>query len=451
MVGVMMLGLFLLLAAGVSLFFQAVLKQEYEEDGTAALYTLRAFVDNIPDKAIEIDALDQQVGRLLDEWGASYLIYPVPGSKDNYLATHKFGPEVMSSQLLDTVLKRGHIWRWKQSAQVLRPESNGAPRIAIEEIPGAGKYMDFSTTIEGRQVHIGYSESVTLASIRSYLMVDILGIAGIFFAGLSALYFILRRQFAGLDQLIGYARKLGRREFTAFCPVNEQGELGVIAGALQSAAGDLRATYDQLDEASRHNSEVEAEALRQVSSLHGMIDLAAEGIAFTSARGEMILVNELFCSLVRMSEEELLGQTFGEIGLEGVGSLIASVVGRLNAVEELEIDMPGGRIGHFSVCAAAPQGPSPAWSGVVVVREVSSEQRGEEVIGDRLRSLLDSLADRASTIVGLSPVARQHFNEVHALVPDEEAALQEMERVLSHIEERSGRLLHILERSSNGS
>lgn len=443
-VGILALGLFLLLAAGVTFFFENVVKRGNEAHGETALYTARAFVDHLPPE-VSSDSVSSALGQFLDQWGAAYLVYPASTEGSTYLVTHRFGSLVSTPQLLDQVLRQGHLWLWKPPAQVVKQGGEGQVRIVMDDIQGVGRYLDYSTSINGKQVHIGFSENAILASIRSYLLVEILGIAGILFLGIVALYFVLRGQFAALDQLIGYARRLGRREFTAFCPVNEQGELGVIAGALQNAAGDLRATYDQLEEAAKKSSEMEAEAKCQVSYLHGIVDLCSEGIAFTSGAGEMVMVNPVFCSLMRMGEEELLGQSFADIGLEPVGRLIAGSMGHSEQRQQIEIDLPGGRVGRFSVCATSPKqaGHPASWSGVVVVREVSGEVRGERVVAERLEGLLSSLAEHARTIAGLGPVMRQHYQEVAS----QDATILEMGEVLDRLEKRGGGLLTRLDAS----
>jgi PAS domain-containing protein len=442
-VGIFIFGLFLLLAAGASFFFDLVVKKGDVGHGVAALYTARAFVDHMP-AGVSPESVNSALSQFLGQWGAAYVVYPSSADDQTYLVAHGLGSTVVTSQLLDQVLRRGHLWLWKRPVKVIRQGGEGQPRIVMDNIQGEGRFLDYSTVVGGREVHVGFSENAILAGIRPYLVIEILGIALILLLGIALLYFVLRRQFASLDQLVGYARKLGRREFTAFCPVNEQGELGVIAGALQTAAGDLRATYDQLEEAAKRSSVLEAEALRQVSYLHGIVDLCSEGVAFTSAVGEMILVNSAFCSLMRMSEEELVGQSFADIGLGPIGDLIVGSVGSGNRPQQVEIDLPGGRIGRFSVCATSPhqEGHPISWSGVVVVREVSGELQGERVIAERLAALLSSSTEHARTIAGLGPVIRQHCQAAAS-----EEGRDQINGILNQIEQRGVELLSLLDKS----
>lgn len=399
----------------------------YLERGLAALQTVAGLLEAVTVQSATQEELETVMSQLLDNWGASYVVYPSLSSDRAYVTTHKFGTILVERDVISAVLQRGRRELWSATNRFVRQE--GESRIMLQELPVVGEYYDFSKPIlqpSDFTIHIGFSRKYLVGRVRLRFLENVGLIMLILLAGLALLYWLLSILFRPLDRLFEYGRQLSRREFTAPSSIRGGDECAAIAGALESIVQELNASSDTFAELSSSEGTRGKDLNRWVAALHGLLDLSPHGIAVAAPSGEILLVNQPFCRFVGRVESLILGTPLRELDLPGLRPLTE------RASQDPNHSQEGGR---FVVKRIGDQG------GMVVI--IQREERVEEGVA----LFWKEVRDRGVMIEELLPVIRRQYEGVAAAIGPLQS-LEEGEAILKRIEtaaRESHALLHPVE------
>lgn len=391
----------------------------YLDRGLAALQTVAALLEVVTIQSATQEELEKLMSQLLDNWGASYVVYPSLSSDRAYVTTHKFGTILVERDVISAVLQRGRRELWSATNRFVRQE--GESRIMLQELPVVGEYYDFSKPVlqpSDFTLHIGFSQKSLIGRVRLRFLQDVGLIALILLAGLALLYWLLSLFFRPLSRLFDYGRQLSRREFTAPPSIRGGDECAAIAGALESIVRELNASSDAFAELSSSEGTSGKGLDRWVAALHGLLDLSPHGIAVAAPSGEMVLVNQPFCRLLGRLESSILGISLKEVEplLEQRGRLIVN-----------ELSGQRGR--------------------VVVIQELMAERDPEELVEEGVAIFWKEVRDRGVMIEELLPAIRRQYEGVAAAIGPLQS-LEEGEAILKEVEttaRRSRAFLHPFE------
>lgn len=415
----------------------------YLDRGLAALQTVASLLEVVTTQSATQEELEKVMSQLLDNWGASYVVYPSLSSDRAYVTTHKFGTILVERDVISAVLQRGRRELWSTTNRFVRQE--GESRIMLQELPVVGEYYDFSKPVlqpSDFTLHIGFSRKYLLGRVRLRFLQDVGLIALILLAGLALFYWLLSLFFRHLDRLFEYGRQLSRREFTAPSSIRGGDECAAIAGALESIVRELNTSSDAFAELSSSEGAGGKDLDRWVAALHGLLDLSPHGIAVAAPSGEILLVNQPFCRLLGRLESSILGIPLRELEFPTLRPLIERAIEEPNHPQEGEIELPFERRGRLIVKGLDDQG------GVgVVVQEITAMRDPEELVEERVAIFWKEVRDRGVMIEELLPAIRRQYEGVAAAIGPLQS-LEEGEAILKGIEataRRSHPFLHPFE------
>ncbi|GAB7022335.1 EAL domain-containing protein [Salidesulfovibrio brasiliensis] len=234
-----------LLATATSVFFAHRLETELtREYQSKALALARSIADSDVHTVINEDAaaLQSRIDSYLDIEGVSYVLVADP---HRTVISHTFVPEVpdkvaaIVDQVHETVLG-------DDAYLVERLELGGDERILHVAQPILGGL--------GGSIHIGMGLGGIEQNIRSAILQQ-QGIALVIFcASVFVLYLFIRNLSRPLQQLTEYARRVAAHDFSSEVDVKSDDELGQLAYAMESMAGDIHELIMTLEERVREKT-----------------------------------------------------------------------------------------------------------------------------------------------------------------------------------------------------
>jgi PAS domain S-box-containing protein len=216
---------------------------------------------------------------------------------------------------------------------VLKEQARSFKNRSLITLPGEkGPMVVFErpvlTGIVGT-VHIGFTRTELLSSIRSMELVILLSIAAVMLVVTAAFSVLIRRVVAPVRALTQAADKLGREGYTGFqdLPVSSSDEIGLLTRSFNRMAGEIRGQHETLEtrvkertqELTSANTKLAdevgerkraEEALRESSELVALlIDSIPEAIYGIDAQGNCTFCNPSFLRLLGYQDpKELLGR-----------------------------------------------------------------------------------------------------------------------------------------------
>jgi two-component system phosphate regulon sensor histidine kinase PhoR len=242
---------------------------------------------------------------------------------------------------------------------------------------------------------------------RDFLVIALVSLAVA--AGIAFLWAV--RITRPLRQMVGFARSVAQGEMTQRLAVRSQDEIGELAGALNTMAGDLQRTLERL--------EAEGQRIRTI------MESMAEGLLVVDARGRISLVNPAAEASLGLKKETALGQTPLEAVRNHELDDLIKAAGKQEGGASAEITLAFPRRRILAGTAVAIRDAAGALQGTVLaLRDITRLKRLEEArmefvvnVSHEIRTPLTAIRGYAETLLdgglGDRDEARRFLEIIH--------------------------------------
>ncbi|MHC1700348.1 MAG: EAL domain-containing protein [Humidesulfovibrio sp.] len=249
---------------------------------------------------------------------------------------------------------------------------------------------------KGGCVHIGLDKKPIRAAIGQAVLRQQLLTLGVFLAFVALAFFFIRGITGPLSKLADYAQRVAGHDFSATCEVRSDDEIGSLAEAMRSMAGQISGHVSQLEQSVSAATSGLEDALGSLSAIVGNI---ADGLLVVDEAGRIVRHNP---ALLRMFGMENM---FGADGQDLTGRACSEVFGaQVGEVVTRSRNAPEGATAELhEVLATRPDGSQfpaeitmsrvPLSGGaaqVCILRDISVAKKAEQE-REQSRALLERM------------------------------------------------------------
>jgi len=246
----------------------------------------------------------------------------------------------------------------------------------------------------GGFVHLGMDTGPIRQAASQAIMRQHLLTLGAFLACVVLAFLFIRGITGPLGRLADYARRVAAHDFTASCDVRSRDEIGLLADAMRTMAGQIAGHVGQLERARAEATDELRDALGSLSAIVGNL---ADALLVVDGKGVILKHNPALLRMFGLPPAEVVGRVCAEV----LGPEVARAVahggepqpeGRARLVEVAARRVDGGTFPAEITIARVDLSDGPA--SVCILRDISLAKQLEQE-REASRALLERMvADR---------------------------------------------------------
>ncbi|MDQ7834739.1 MAG: EAL domain-containing protein [Humidesulfovibrio sp.] len=163
---------------------------------------------------------------------------------------------------------------------------------------------------KGGCVHIGLDKEPIRKAIRKAIFRQQMLTLGVFLAFVAVAFFFIRGITGPLRQLAAYAQRVANHDFTATCDVRSGDEIGSLAEAMRTMAGQISGHVTQLE---RSVAEATCELQDALGALSAIVGNIADGLLVVDADGVIVRHNPALLRMYGMEGQDIAGRNCAEV------------------------------------------------------------------------------------------------------------------------------------------
>jgi diguanylate cyclase (GGDEF)-like protein/PAS domain S-box-containing protein len=243
---------------------------------------------------------------------------------------------------------------------------------------------------KGGYVHIGLDKAPIRKAIAQAILRQQVLTLGVFLAFGVLAFFFIRGITGPLRKLAAYAQRVARHDFSATCEVRSGDEIGSLAEAMRTMAGQISGHVSQLEKSVSEATSGLEDALGSLSAIVGNI---ADGLLVVDGAGLIVRHNPALLHMYGLDGQDLTGRLCAEV----FGAQTGEVVTRSRTAAE------NASVVLYEVLAERPDGSQfpaeitvsrvPLSGGevqVCILRDISVAKKAEQE-REQLRALLERM------------------------------------------------------------
>jgi diguanylate cyclase (GGDEF)-like protein/PAS domain S-box-containing protein len=181
---------------------------------------------------------------------------------------------------------------------------------------------------KGGCVHIGLDKAPIRKTIGQAILRQQVLTLGVFLAFVAMAFFFIRGITGPLRELSAYAQRVAKHDFSATCEVRSKDEIGSLAEAMRSMAGQVSGHVNQLEQSVSEATSGLQDALGSLTAIVGNI---ADGLLVVDEAGIIVRHNPALLRMFGMEGQDLTGRVCNEV----FGAQTGEVVTRSREAAEM--------------------------------------------------------------------------------------------------------------------
>jgi len=284
--------------------------------------------------------------------------------------------------------------------------------IDLVTIPNQGEFIQITAPIlagEVGQVSVGMDKAGIRRIMREAVIRQEILMLAIFAISVVVFYALVGGITRPLEALAAYAVKIRDHDFTATPPETGDDEVGVLARAMTSMAGQLSLLVSDLKQAVADTTRELKDSLAHTQAI---IDNLADGLLVVDADGWVTLHNPALLAIFELSGQPVTGRKAAEIFPAAMAAL-ADTARKSGAMGAAEVHLPGGGIGKAVATGFRLIGEDRA-ATIILVRDITVEKKVDRMKTEFISTVSHELRTPLTSVLGFAKIIRRKFLEVVA-------------------------------------
>ncbi len=231
---------------------------------------------------------------------------------------------------------------------------------------------------KGGCVHIGLDKEPIRRAIGQAILRQQVLTLGVFLASVALALLFIRSITGPLRSLAVYAQRVAAHDFSASCEVRTGDEIGSLAEAMRSMAGQISGHVSQLEHSV---AEATSELQDALGSLSAIVGNLADGLLVVDEAGVILRHNPALLRMFGLEGQNLAGQgcagVFGPLVMEALTRAQDAAQGAVAALHEVQAARPDGTV--FPVEITVSRVPlSGGAASVCILRDITVAKKAEQ-------------------------------------------------------------------------
>ncbi|MBU1229458.1 MAG: EAL domain-containing protein [Proteobacteria bacterium] len=247
--------------------------------------------------------------------GLSYILVVDPLGE---VVAHTFTPGVPEEvmRVVRESVGKAHFGAGHETRTLILPPDSEVIHVAQPVLGG-----------KGGSVHIGLDKEPIRRAISQAILRQQMLTLGVFLAFVILAFLFIRGITDPLRSLAAYAKRVAAHDFSATCDVRTGDEIGSLAEAMRTMAGQISGHVSQLERSVASATSELQDALGSLSAIVGNI---ADGLLVVDETGGILRHNPALMRMFGLDDQELAGRPCAEV----FGPLVAAAVTRPRAEDQ---------------------------------------------------------------------------------------------------------------------
>ncbi|MHC1791296.1 ATP-binding protein [Solidesulfovibrio sp.] len=290
-------------------------------------------------------------------------------------------------------------------------------------IPGRGDYIQVTAPIlagEAGQVSVGMDKAGIWRVMREAVIRQEVLMLAIFAVAVAVFYALVGSIARPLTALADYAVKIRDHDFTATPPPTSDDEVGVLARAMASMAGQLSALVSDLKQAVADTTRELKDSLAHIQAI---IDNLVDGLLVIDEDGRITLHNPALLAMFGMTGTDPTGRNLCDVFPEALAAL-AVAPRRKAGMAASEVQLAGGGTGKAVATPFLLPGEARG-ATIILVRDITVEKEVDRMKTEFISTVSHELRTPLTSVLGFAKIIRRKFVDlVVPALPGGEARLQ---------------------------
>uniref|UniRef100_I2Q787 histidine kinase n=1 Tax=Desulfovibrio sp. U5L TaxID=596152 RepID=I2Q787_9BACT len=303
-----------------------------------------------------------------------------------------------------------------------RPVRRGdGTAVEAVRLDGLGDFLQVSAPIlagEAGQVRVGMDKAGIWRVMRGAVMQQEGLMLAMLLVALLVFYALVGSVTRPLVALAGYAVKIRDHDFTARLPATGNDEVGVLARAMGSMAGQLALLVSDLK---RAVADTTRELKDSLAHTRAIIDNLADGLLVLDARGRASLFNPALLAMFGLTEAEVAGRAASRAFPPAMAALAASAAasarcasaGDEGHLQAAEVRLAGGGTGKAVATRVRLAGEAREGT-IILVRDITVEKEVDRMKTEFISTVSHELRTPLTSVLGFAKIIRRKFADLVA-------------------------------------
>lgn len=277
---------------------------------------------------------------------------------------------------------------------------------------GLGHYVQYAAPIgdgQAGRVLVGIDKSSIIRCMRGAVVGQELLMLAVLLVAVGVFYVLAKTITAPLVKLADYAVKIQDHDFSAVMPETGDDEVGVLAKAMRSMAGELSLLVSDLTKAV---SQTTRELKDTLAHTQAIIDNLADGLLVIDPNGRVMQYNPALLSLFGLPEnDDVTGRPVAELFPEALAGLSTQACPG-QSMASAEIRLPGGGTGKALATAVCLGDVADGrQSTVILVRDITKDKEVDRMKTEFISTVSHELRTPLTSVLGFAKILRRKFQD----------------------------------------
>ncbi|MFP5259635.1 MAG: ATP-binding protein, partial [Acidobacteriota bacterium] len=287
-------------------------------------------------------------------------------------------------------------------------------------IPDHGEFIQVTAPIlagEVGQVSVGMDKAGIWRVMRQAVIQQEVLMLAIFAVAVVIFYALVRGIAQPLAALAQYAVKIRDHDFTAAPPPAGDDEVGVLARAMASMAGQLSVQVSDLKQAVATTT---MELKDSLAHIQAIIDNLVDGLLVVDAEGRITLINPALLAMFGQTGADPTGRDVRDVFPEAMAALAATSRRDCGMCAD-EVRLADGGTGKAVATPFTLPGEARA-ATILLVRDITVEKEVDRMKTEFISTVSHELRTPLTSVLGFAKIIRRKFVELVVPALDRENA-----------------------------
>lgn len=274
-----------------------------------------------------------------------------------------------------------------------------------------GRFLDVTVLIgdgSAGRVTVGMDRADITRGMRGAVVGQEILMLLLLLVAIGVFYVLARTITQPLVELADYAVKIRDHDFSAVPPEPGDDEVGILARAMRSMAGELSLLVSNLTQAV---AETTRELQDTLAHTQAIIDHLADGLLVVGPTGTVSQFNPALLSLFELSPQDVAGRPVREVFPKVLSGMVCQVRPG-EGLASAEVRLPGGGTGKaLATAVCLGDAATGRQTTVILVRDITREKEVDRMKTEFISTVSHELRTPLTSVLGFAKILRRKFQD----------------------------------------